>query len=298
MARAQRSIRHAFTLVELLVVIAIIGMLMALLVPAVQAARESSRRAKCQNNLRQLGLAMEMNIGSFGKFPAGYRMQSPTGTFVSEVLPYLEQEMIPYDRKKNWNDPANWPAVRTPLAVLTCPSSPEGDRVDQNIPDILPASGDYAPTHGVNSKYCKLVGWPLYNPPDENGVLIYKALRPAAVSDGLSQTITLVEDAGRPQLWRMSRRQAAGVAHDSGWADPMYELALDGSDTLTTGPGQGLGPCVMNCTNDNEAYSFHPGGCNLLFADCAVRYVSQTITPEVFAAITTRASHDIVRQAF
>jgi prepilin-type N-terminal cleavage/methylation domain-containing protein len=89
MARLPHTGRRAFTLVELLVVIAIIGMLVALLVPAVQAARESARRAKCQNNLRQLGLAMEMHIGSFGKFPAGYRMQSPSGTFVSELLPYL-----------------------------------------------------------------------------------------------------------------------------------------------------------------------------------------------------------------
>jgi prepilin-type processing-associated H-X9-DG protein len=179
--------------------------------------------------------------------------------------------------------------------VLNCPSSPDSGRVDKNIPSILPASGDYAPTHGVNAKYCKLMGWPLYSPPDENGIMIFKPLRPAAVIDGLSQTITLVEDAGRPQLWRKSGRRAAGVANDSGWADPMYELALDGSDALPTGPGQGLGPCVMNCTNDNEAYSFHPGGSNLLFADCGVRFVSQTITSEVFAAITTRASRDIVR---
>ncbi len=289
-----RQFRHAFTIIELLVVIVIVGLLIALLLPAVQAARESARRAQCQNNLRQLGLSLENHAGTFGSYPAGYRLQAPTGTFVSDVLPSLEQQNVAYDRRKNWDDPANRQAVRTRLAVLVCPSAPAGPRVDTNWPDILPAAGDYAPTHGVNAKYCRLVGWPLYDPPDENGVLIYKPIRPAAVADGLSQTITLVEDAGRPQLWRVGRRRTAGIAEDAGWADPNYEIALDGSDYLTTGPGQELGPCVMNCTNHNEAYSFHPGGCNLLFADCAVRLVSDRVSNKVFAAISTRASHDVV----
>jgi prepilin-type N-terminal cleavage/methylation domain-containing protein/prepilin-type processing-associated H-X9-DG protein len=289
-----RPRRPAFTIIELLVVIVIIGILIALLLPAIQAARESARRAQCQNNLRQLGLAIELHVDTHSRFPAGYRMNAPTGTFVSAVLPYIEQQNLPYDPRRNWDDPANRQAVQTPLAVLLCPSAPSDDRVDRNWPDILPAAGDYAPTHGVNAKYCRIVGWPLYSPPDENGVLIYKPLRPAAVTDGLSQTITLVEDAGRPQLWRTGRRRAEGIALDAGWADPNYEIALDGSDYLTTGPGQELGPCVMNCTNHNEAYSFHPGGCNLLFADCAVRLVSERVSNKVFAAISTRASRDIV----
>jgi prepilin-type processing-associated H-X9-DG protein len=89
----------------------------------------------------------------------------------------------------------------------------------------------------------------------------------------------------------------SGVSSDAGWADPNYEIALDGSDYLTTGPGQELGPCVMNCTNHNEAYSFHTGGANLLFGDAAVRLVSDQIEPKVFAALTTRASKDIVSGA-
>ncbi len=295
MARLPRlPARRAFSLVELLVVIAILGILIALLLPAVQMARESARRAKCQNNLRQLGLAMELHIGSFGHFPAGYRMQSPSGTFVSDVLPFIEQANLPYNRERDWNDAANLAAVRTSLSMLLCPSSPSSGRADPNWPDIRPAAGDYAPTHGVNAKYCNIVGWPLYDPPDENGVLIYRPLRPVAVKDGLSQTMTLVEDAGRPELWRVGRKRAVGIAPDAGWADPNYEIALDGSDYLTTGPGQELGPCVMNCTNNNEAYSFHPGGCNLLFADCSVRLVSDTVSNRVFAALTTRASRDVV----
>jgi prepilin-type processing-associated H-X9-DG protein len=113
------------------------------------------------------------------------------------------------------------------------------------------------------------------------------------VTDGLTHTITFVEDAGRPELWKMSRR-AAGAASDSGWAIPDYEIALDGSDTLLAGSGQHDGPCVMNCTNDNEAFSFHPGGANLLFGDGAVHFVSDRVHNRVFAAISTRAAGDFV----
>ncbi len=286
--------RRGFTIIELLVTIAIIGLLVALLLPAIQAARESARRAQCQNHLRQWGHALHLHEGTYGHFPAGYRMVSPRGTVFSQLLPFVEQSNLRYDREKDWDDPANRLAVQSRLAILICPSAPSGPRVDSSQPDILPAAGDYAPTHGVNAKYCRIAGWPLYDPPDENGLLIFQPLRAADVMDGLSQTITLVEDAGRPELWRVGWRRSAGVAPDAGWADPNYEIALDGSDYLTTGPGQELGECVMNCTNNNEAYSFHAGGANLLFADSAVRLVSDQIEAKIFAALTTRASRDIV----
>jgi len=289
---------HGFTIIELLVAIAIIGLLIALLLPAIQAARESARRAQCQNHLRQWGLALHTHEGTYGQFPAGYRIVPPTGTVFAQLLPFVEQETLRYNRMKNWDDPVNRQAVQSRLSILICPSAPSGNRFDSAFPDILPAAGDYAPTHGVNAKYCRIAGWPLYDPPDENGLLIYQPLRAADVIDGLSQTITLVEDAGRPELWRVGRRRAAGIAPDAGWADPNYEIALDGSDYLTTGPGQELGPCVMNCTNNNEAYSFHTGGANLLFADSAVRLVSDQIDPRIFAALTTRASKDVVNGSY
>src|SRR5262249_262433 len=107
-----------------------------------------------------------------------------------------------------------------------------------------------------------------------------------------SRTFLLVEDAGRPELYRMGRF-AGNSAYNGAWAEPDYELALDGSDTLLTGQGQGFGPCVMNCTNDNEVYSFHPGGANILFADGSVHFVRESITPKVFAAMTTKAGGEV-----
>src|SRR5207247_445650 len=109
------------------------------------------------------------------------------------------------------------------------------------------------------------------------------------IKDGTSVTFLVVEDSGRPELWRMGRK-AAGAASAGGWADPNLEIALDGSDTLFTGNGQGFGPCVMNCTNDNEVYSFHTGGANFAFADGSVRYIRDTIRNTTFGALVTKAA--------
>jgi prepilin-type processing-associated H-X9-DG protein len=293
MRAAAKTRREGATLLELLAVIFIVGLLVALLLPAIQAAREAARRVKCQNNLRQWGVGIASYENLRNEFPPGYRLQSPSASFVPFVLPHVEQEQLPYDRGRDWNDPANAAAIATPLAVLLCPSSPLKRGWDVSA-GAAAAPGDYAPTHGVNAVYCDLAGWPHYAPANENGILIFEPVIAADVTDGLTQTVLLVEDAGRPQLWRRGTA-AVGVAENAGWADPNYEIALDGSDTLLTGPGQSLGTCVMNCTNHNEAYSFHPGGANLLFADGAVRLVVESISPKVFAAISTRASHDVVR---
>jgi len=288
-----RPVRRAFTLVELLVVCGVIGTLVALMLPTIQTARESARRTQCQSQLRQWGLALTSHEHIRGRYPVGFSAKSPTGTFVPSVLAFIEQGSIGYDMTANWDDAKNRRAVQTRLALMCCPSSPTRFRVDQSLVTFLPSAGDYVSTHGVNAQYCMLVGWPLYDPPDQNGILAQTPCRAAEVTDGLSQTLLLVEDAGRPELWKMGRR-IDGWANNPAWADPYYEVALDGSDRLPTGGGQGAGACVMNCTNDNEAYSFHTGGCNLLFADCGVRFVSDRISNRVFAAITTRASGDFV----
>jgi prepilin-type N-terminal cleavage/methylation domain-containing protein/prepilin-type processing-associated H-X9-DG protein len=289
--RPAQRVPRGFTLVELLVSVFIIGVVIAILLPAIQMAREAARRVQCQSQLRQWGVALEQHVQTRGKYPPGYRMVSPTGTCIAPLLPFLEQEATNYDPALDWDHVRNRQAVTARLAILICPSAATQNRSDLSRPGLPLAAGDYAPTHGVNAGYCQRNGWPAYSPPDENGILTYEGCRPADVTDGLSQTITLVEDAGRPELWRMGRH-IAGVAGNAGWADPSYEIALDGSDLLFTGAGQGFGPCVMNCTNDNEAYSFHPRGANLLFADGAVRFTSQHVSNRTFAAFSTRAGGD------
>src|SRR5882724_13136717 len=120
--------RIGFTLIELLVVIAIIGVLMALLIPAVQKVRESANRTQCANNLKQIGIAVHAYHDANKVFPDNVR---PTGgkirvRWFTKVLPFLEQSTLynAYNSDLNWSDPVNLPVTSTKLAVATCPSAP------------------------------------------------------------------------------------------------------------------------------------------------------------------------------
>lgn len=122
---ARCATRGGFTLVELLVVIAIIGILIALLLPAVQAARESARRMQCNNNLKQLGLACHSYANIYGGFPLLYSSSNQPG-WITQILPYFEQAnlLTQYNYRQPWFDASNAPVVTQRIAILECPTSP------------------------------------------------------------------------------------------------------------------------------------------------------------------------------
>jgi prepilin-type N-terminal cleavage/methylation domain-containing protein len=310
--------RRGFTLVELLVVIAIIGVLVSLLLPAVQFAREAARRTQCGNNLRQLGIAAHTFHDTHKKLPSSIRPAGltplPRVAGLTFLLPFLEHSDIydHYDQTLNWFDPVNVPYTSTKVPVFQCPSSPDFARKD-GVPEALSswtqlvAVTDYSPTIGVDIRL-KTLG---YADHYGDGILPKnQEPRLADVTDGLSSTIMYAESAGRPYVYR--KRLKIGTlptmrVNGGGWSRPASEFSVDGStyDGLST-----PGPCPFNCTNgenfgsspfpipyygtegNSEAYSFHPGGMMAVYGDSSTRFIGESISMREFARLVTRAGNE------
>jgi len=296
---------HGFTLVELLVVITIIGILIALLLPAVQAAREAARRLQCQNNLKQIGLGMLNYLEATGHFPPSATSDYTHGWF-AHILPGIEQQGLAdrYNWDVAWDHSLNQDVVSTPMSVACCPTTPGGwERVDSIVSGIIgsgkiAACADYTAPQSINC----LVHLPL-DTKREGAIYYKKYTRVADIRDGCSYTILVVEDAGRPDHW--VRGGVVGPAnthyyrhngcsnHDvvngrvngGTWADPKSGCPLDGfsSDGMSC-PGL----CPFNCTNNNEGFAFHPNGMNVVLADGSVHFLADTMSLAVYAALITR----------
>jgi type II secretory pathway pseudopilin PulG len=308
MATSFRRGRVGFTLIELLVIIAIIGILVALLIPAVQAVRETGRRLQCQNNLRQLGLAIQQYYAVQSVFPASSTKAPYRHSWAPALFPYLELETLEdqYNWNTDWGAPANQEAVSFKVKVLMCPSTPKDARVDELGNGLSAAVADYAPPARVAQVLVDLG----YVPPmhDRRGMISTgEPIRDINVEDGLSHTIALTEDAGRPFFYTRFELTppnntpgggnpdvVGGRVLGAGWADDRNEVTLHG---FTYDGLSAPGPCPMNCTNNDEAFSFHPTGINAAYGDGAVRFLSETIAIEVFAALATSNGKEILDHA-
>jgi prepilin-type N-terminal cleavage/methylation domain-containing protein len=264
-----------FTLVELLVVIAIIGVLVALLLPAVQAAREAARRMKCQNNLKQLGLAVHNFENTYQSLPPGivnnpsggpvndladYLKVGASGTssadyakhgFLSIMLPYLEQANVlvaaggGYNFRLDWNVGTNQVASAIRLPVYECPSVPSKHIVSPNTsdPNFLPATSDYWPVSRANSNDAVWVALGMGFPGAEfvNGCLTAnRKTRLAQITDGLSNTLLASESGARHEGWSASKRYAdpstAGWGVRGAWASESNNIVCAGTQGPIT-PG-------------------------------------------------------------
>lgn len=302
------SIRRGFTLIELLVVIAIIAVLVGLLLPAVQKARAAVARTKCANNLKQLGLALDNYEVANGCYP--YTKQLKGASFFVPLLPYLEQSaMYNMYLGRETTNKAGGTKVSYPhreskagvprLAVVECPATPPVDDSTGKKSDHIfhnSAGFDYGLTdyQGVTTSS----GLGVFNNGQfVDGVGILFSLtsdagtRKLSVSDGLSNTIMIIEVAGMPDYYIQGKYQQIGSTGGSIWCSDRITANIFGVDpSWTTPDGEDTGnyTCAMNCTNQQAVYSFHMGGCNFLFGDGSVRFIQQNIDVGLLAALGTR----------
>jgi len=309
--RSPRAVR-GFTLVELLVVIAIIGVLVALLLPAVQSARESARRMQCSNNMRQIGLGLHGFHDTNGCLPAaaitsstkppGVKFNVPNNKnhgWAIFIYPYIEQKPA-FDQYKfdsNWYDSANTLVREQYVTTFICPSSPTPRRLDSSTTSSVAwraAAADYGVNNGLDNAQLFPLGVIDGNTNTApNGVMkVDEIHRFAQITDGLSNTMWICEDAGRPQLYR-ANRQRVGTSRASGAShiDKDNEYITHGYNAAgTSNPGA----CPLNCTNDNEIYAFHPSGAMVLMGDGAVRLLSQNTPMRIVAAMITKEGGESV----
>jgi prepilin-type N-terminal cleavage/methylation domain-containing protein/prepilin-type processing-associated H-X9-DG protein len=290
-----------FTLVELLVVIAVIGILIALLFPAVQAAREAARRGQCANNLKQIGVAMHNFVtANADSFPPG-RYNTPYNYgWAVFVLPYIEQSALAqnFNRNANFYDPVNQPVVQTPLAIFQCPSVPTGARIFEML-NLPPANTPFnPPAYGTAGDYFACYG--AYDASygtatQRTGIFQNDAVRPLAeILDGTSNTLLVFEQAGRPSQW-CNGTLVPGLNQVNGswwgaWA-AFNGPAVQGYDDSCT---QSIGTCAVNCNNGRGVYAFHPGGANVLMADGSVHLLQTTTSLNVLYALATLANGEVI----
>lgn len=303
-----RTRRRGFTLVELLVVIAIVGILVALLLPAVQAAREASRRTACLNNLRQVGLGVQNHHDVVGHYPTGRESLGMKGvSWAFRLLPYLEEQPLfdAHDPNQRVDADANATAMRTPVSLYYCPSrrAPTADRDFPNNgaePEVRAsaAAGDYAANTGPRLLYgADETGRPLA-PIDgaiAGPIFTFSEVQARQVTDGLSATIVVGEK------WIPEEQNFNNDGDGSDLCDPGDEHFCQGDTAFFAGNlaesifGEELSSGTHD-DSDSEFGSEHPGVAHFVFLDGHTEAISIDMDDDVFLLLGVIADGEVILQ--
>lgn len=328
--------RRALTLIELLVVLGAIGIVVAIVLPAVQAARESARRVQCQNNLRQLGLAIQSIHAAEAALPSLYNgtaLQYPlrewdlfhTHSWRVMLLPYLEQASLKNNIK--WDALAtgteNEAIARTAVPVLICPSGESASKMGsglkhdrtnvpsnqiqdsdlyyvvrsdydamagiQVLPDPLPAGAEVS---SVDFVRWGIWGWAVFDNGKTAGskVKSYRRGKFRDVTDGLSNTLALVERGGKP---RDMLRGRPNVTTDNPAAQYPGQVGWSASNSFSWAINRnGVG---VNVSNSGGIYSLHPSGANVTIADGSVHFLSDSTDFDTLVSLFGRSDGGLPR---
>ncbi len=296
-----RTGRYGFTLIEVIVVISVIGILVALLLPAVQSARGSARRLQCGNNLKNIGLAIHNHAEAHGRFPSGVGRYPADISFLVQILPQIEQATLynSINMTDGMQNNANLTAYKQTPGLYTCPADGTSSAVGR-----LAKAVNYAGNAGRRAE-------------GGEGVFINKPLSARDVQDGLSQTAGVSEWIIGPGYGHGTRENTTKYTLERFYSDSLLDLEafardcesladVDGrrapsskgmlwlegainstlyNHTLPPGKHSCEAPIAMDATT---AGSYH-SGINVLMMDGSLRFVNLNINPRVWFAAGTRA---------
>jgi prepilin-type N-terminal cleavage/methylation domain-containing protein len=305
-----------FTLVELLVVIAIIGVLVALLLPAIQSSREAARRANCKSNLKQLALGVHEYHDVHKSLPSlyngpqelrrGVTFGMDTFSWQTLILPFIEEEALQkqLDFTRLATDPANQPGINQIRPIASCPSTPRDAPIARGMwygrgqfdESLTAATGDYTSSEGfLEGSLCVAGAW---------GEVDYSTNYAAAprlikvgfadIVDGQSKTLLILERAGLPDRYFDSGRKVE--PHDP----PKFRTwgnvglwAISAESLLNHLQIQKDVP-IVGGDNLHGLYSFHPGMVQVALADGSVQALKDTIDTKTLFALVTRNGGEVL----
>jgi prepilin-type processing-associated H-X9-DG protein len=312
----QRKPRRGLTRPELLAAAGLAVFAAGLVLPKVQAARADAAREQCRNNLRTLGRAFleyEKAKGGFAPRRSGFNDGNPYAGWGAHVLPYTDQAEVAkkYNFKLDCFDAGNKAAVETQVATFICPAAPpkrvvpilsqassKSDnpdkdtlyKVDGGPNDYIASNGVLFPRtgYGLNAADSDQMNGNQRQPTADNVDLAI-----AKITDGLSCTLLLIEQAGRPDSWRLGKKTNDGAQFGmaanargmwAGWGSIAF-----GPSGADGGPAKGdATDCSVNCSNTFGIYGFHDAGANVLLCDGSVRFVGKKLDPLTFVFMTIR----------